>query len=234
MPRAPLAAPWCSLLLCAAPLGAFPLAPACDTSRLEGWSVNADGGDGLVFRIDPAGEPGGRPHLALEFVRGARGWGNLAAAVAVLGQSAQGLPASQVAAQIQLTFLFLWSIFVIVIGASNRQDLIDPAVLRPGRFDVKIRIDRPNQDAAREIFAKYLTPDLPVAEAELAAHGQDAEATAAALILATAVVSGLAVFLSSFTASIVIDTSASLDNTPFMFRTLYRKVSEPEKLANVV
>jgi len=71
---------------------------------------------------------------------------------------------------------------VIVIGASNRQDLIDPAVLRPGRFDVKIRIDRPNQDAAREIFAKYLTPDLPFAEAELAAHGQDAEATAAALI----------------------------------------------------
>jgi len=87
MPRAPLAAPWCSLLLCAAPLGAFPLTPACDTSRLEGWSVNADGGDGLVFRIDPAGEPGGRPHLALEFVRGARGWGNLAAAVAVPGDA---------------------------------------------------------------------------------------------------------------------------------------------------
>ena len=92
MPRAPLAAPWCSLLLCAAPLGAFPLAPACDTSRLEGWSVNADGGDGLVFRIDPAGEPGGRPHLALEFVRGARGWGNLAAAVAVTRVSRGSCP----------------------------------------------------------------------------------------------------------------------------------------------
>ncbi len=50
---------------------------------------------------------------------------------------------------------------VIVIGASNRQDLIDPAVLRPGRFDVKIRIERPNREAAREIFGKYCTADLP-------------------------------------------------------------------------
>ena len=71
---------------------------------------------------------------------------------------------------------------VIVIGASNRQDLIDPAVLRPGRFDVKIRIDRPNRDAAREIFSKYLISDLPWASADLAAHGGDAAATAAALI----------------------------------------------------
>jgi len=54
---------------------------------------------------------------------------------------------------------------VIVIGASNRQDLIDPAVLRPGRFDVKIRIDRPQREAAREIFSKYLTADLPWAAA---------------------------------------------------------------------
>jgi proteasome-associated ATPase len=54
---------------------------------------------------------------------------------------------------------------VIVIGASNRQDLIDPAVLRPGRFDVKIRIDRPTQEAAREIFGKYCTADLPWAAA---------------------------------------------------------------------
>lgn len=50
---------------------------------------------------------------------------------------------------------------VIVIGASNRQDLIDPAVLRPGRLDVKIRIDRPDRRAAKEIFGKYLAPDLP-------------------------------------------------------------------------
>ena len=71
---------------------------------------------------------------------------------------------------------------VIVIGASNRQDLIDPAVLRPGRFDVKIRIDRPNREAAREIFAKYLTTDLPWAAPALAAHGDDPAAPAAALI----------------------------------------------------
>ncbi len=58
---------------------------------------------------------------------------------------------------------------VIVIGASNRQDLIDPAVLRPGRFDVKIRIDRPTQAAAREIFGKYCTADLPWAAAEAGA-----------------------------------------------------------------
>jgi proteasome-associated ATPase len=50
---------------------------------------------------------------------------------------------------------------VIVIGASNRQDLIDPAVLRPGRFDVKIRIERPSREAAREIFTKYCTAELP-------------------------------------------------------------------------
>jgi proteasome-associated ATPase len=55
---------------------------------------------------------------------------------------------------------------VIVIGASNRQDLIDPAVLRPGRFDVKIRIERPNREGAREIFAKYCTAELPWAAAE--------------------------------------------------------------------
>jgi proteasome-associated ATPase len=57
---------------------------------------------------------------------------------------------------------------VIVIGASNRQDLIDPAVLRPGRLDVKIKIDRPDKDAARDIFSKYLTPDLPWHAEELA------------------------------------------------------------------
>lgn len=56
---------------------------------------------------------------------------------------------------------------VIVIGASNRQDLIDPAVLRPGRLDVKIRIDRPNQKAAMEIISKYLTTDLPYHSEEL-------------------------------------------------------------------
>lgn len=62
---------------------------------------------------------------------------------------------------------------VIVIGASNRQDLIDPAVLRPGRLDIKIRIDRPDQAAAKDIFSKYLVPDLPLDEAELKEAGGD-------------------------------------------------------------
>src|SRR5438094_5034621 len=62
---------------------------------------------------------------------------------------------------------------VIVIGASNRQDLIDPAVLRPGRLDVKIKIDRPNKAAARDIFSKYLTPDLPWHKEELDRDGGD-------------------------------------------------------------
>jgi proteasome-associated ATPase len=51
---------------------------------------------------------------------------------------------------------------VIVIGASNREDMIDPAILRPGRLDVKIKIDRPNEDAAREIFSIYLHSGLPL------------------------------------------------------------------------
>ncbi len=51
---------------------------------------------------------------------------------------------------------------VIVIGASNREDLIDPAILRPGRLDVKIKIERPNQDSAKHIFRIYLHPDLPL------------------------------------------------------------------------
>ena len=50
---------------------------------------------------------------------------------------------------------------MIVIGASNRQDLLDPAVLRPGRLDIKIKIDRPNLDGAKDIFGIYLTPELP-------------------------------------------------------------------------
>jgi proteasome-associated ATPase len=52
---------------------------------------------------------------------------------------------------------------VIVIGASNRQDLIDPAILRPGRLDVKIKVERPDRDGAADIFRKYLTPDIPLA-----------------------------------------------------------------------
>ena len=57
---------------------------------------------------------------------------------------------------------------VIVIGASNREDLIDPAILRPGRLDVKVKIDRPGPEAARKIFNIYLRPDLPFAAASSA------------------------------------------------------------------
>jgi proteasome-associated ATPase len=60
---------------------------------------------------------------------------------------------------------------VIVIGASNREDLIDPAILRPGRLDVKIKIERPNEDAAAQIFSRYLGPDLPIAADEVESLG---------------------------------------------------------------
>jgi proteasome-associated ATPase len=65
---------------------------------------------------------------------------------------------------------------VIVVGASNREDLIDPAILRPGRLDVKIKIERPDERAAKDIFSKYLTPSIPIDQDELAAHGSGAEA----------------------------------------------------------
>ena len=53
---------------------------------------------------------------------------------------------------------------VIVIGASNREDLIDPAILRPGRLDVKIKIERPDEESATKIFRQYLTANLPIAD----------------------------------------------------------------------
>jgi proteasome-associated ATPase len=62
---------------------------------------------------------------------------------------------------------------VIVIGASNREDLIDPAILRPGRLDVKIKIERPSAEAAAEIFRIYLDSALPLDAAELADFGDD-------------------------------------------------------------
>ena len=71
---------------------------------------------------------------------------------------------------------------VVVVGASNRQDLLDPAVLRPGRLDIKIKIDRPTAEGAKDIFAKYLTPDLPIAPSELEPFGNDGEKTVQHLI----------------------------------------------------
>ena len=70
---------------------------------------------------------------------------------------------------------------VIVIGASNREDMIDPAILRPGRLDVKIRIDRPDAEAAADILAKHLRADLPLDPGELADAGGDRQAAAAAM-----------------------------------------------------
>jgi proteasome-associated ATPase len=64
---------------------------------------------------------------------------------------------------------------VIVIGASNREDMIDPAILRPGRLDVKIKIERPDADAARDIFSKYLVASLPLADEVVKAAKGDRE-----------------------------------------------------------
>jgi proteasome-associated ATPase len=70
---------------------------------------------------------------------------------------------------------------VIVIGASNREDLIDPAILRPGRLDVKIKINRPDEESAAQIFARYLASDLPLDPTEVTelGGGDPAKATAA-------------------------------------------------------
>jgi proteasome-associated ATPase len=74
---------------------------------------------------------------------------------------------------------------VIVIGASNREDMIDPAILRPGRLDVKIKIQRPDAEAAQDIFGKYLTPDLPLHPDDLVANGESPDACVAAMIQRT-------------------------------------------------
>ncbi len=74
---------------------------------------------------------------------------------------------------------------VIVIGASNREDMIDPAILRPGRLDVKIKIERPDAESARDIFSKYLTKQLPIHEEDLKEFGGDQDSCVEAMIQTT-------------------------------------------------
>ncbi|MBA2812434.1 MULTISPECIES: proteasome ATPase [Streptomyces] len=71
---------------------------------------------------------------------------------------------------------------VVVIGASNREDMIDPAILRPGRLDVKIKIERPDAEAAKDIFQKYLTERLPLHTDDLGEHGGDKTSTVQSMI----------------------------------------------------
>ena len=74
---------------------------------------------------------------------------------------------------------------MLVIGASNREDMIDPAILRPGRLDVKIKIERPDAESARDIFSKYLIAELPPHPDDLAEFGGDREACVGGMIQAT-------------------------------------------------
>jgi len=73
---------------------------------------------------------------------------------------------------------------VIVVGASNRQDLIDPAILRPGRLDVKVKIERPDAAAAVDIFNKYMTAELPIHESELTQNSGEVQAAVDRMIAA--------------------------------------------------
>ena len=74
---------------------------------------------------------------------------------------------------------------VIVIGASNREDMIDPAILRPGRLDVKIKIERPDAEAAKDIFSKYVLTALPLHPDDMAEHANSPQATVEAMIQRT-------------------------------------------------
>jgi proteasome-associated ATPase len=74
---------------------------------------------------------------------------------------------------------------VLVIGASNREDMIDPAILRPGRLDVKIKIERPDAESARDIFSKYLLATLPLHADDLKEFGNDRDACVNGMIRAT-------------------------------------------------
>jgi proteasome-associated ATPase len=71
---------------------------------------------------------------------------------------------------------------VIVIGASNREDLIDPAILRPGRLDVKIKIERPNAEQAKDVMSKYLHPSVPIHPDDVGRHGGDIQIAVSRMI----------------------------------------------------
>ncbi|MEN9552707.1 MAG: hypothetical protein RLY24_302, partial [Actinomycetota bacterium] len=71
---------------------------------------------------------------------------------------------------------------VIVIGATNREDLIDPAILRPGRLDVKIKIDRPNKESARHIMSMYIDSETPIAQTEIESAGGSIEGCIAQMV----------------------------------------------------
>jgi len=74
---------------------------------------------------------------------------------------------------------------VIVIGASNREDMIDPAILRPGRLDVKIKIERPDAEAAKDIFSKYVLTELPLHPDDVAENGGSKQSAVDAMIQRT-------------------------------------------------
>jgi proteasome ATPase len=74
---------------------------------------------------------------------------------------------------------------VLVIGASNREDMIDPAILRPGRLDVKIKIERPDAEAAKDIFSKYVLTVLPLHPDDLAENEDSRQSTVDAMIQRT-------------------------------------------------
>ncbi|MDO4243864.1 MAG: proteasome ATPase [Actinomyces sp.] len=98
---------------------------------------------------------------------------------------------------------------VVVIGASNREDMIDPAVLRPGRLDVKIRVGRPDAAGALDVLSRHLTPALPLDPGELAGHGGDREATVQAM--GQAVVAALYARTPSTAVLEVTDTSGATE-----------------------